>query len=266
MNATPEFNLELSSFNGPLDVLWDKLKIAELQIDDLNILDVLQQYQLYVDFCLKNGFLLSQYSKYLILCSKLILWRSQLLLPNPAVDTLEADQAQAEQDRIKRLTMYSQLKQLANKLKESSQQNAQFLGKESSDYTLATAAKVKPSPEQYTNKLNIDLLTKSFEQAIALFKYRNKLETKMLKPAVSSYIMKCQILNYLAKYQKTDQHFEKVLLRFADHSLASLLHAFIVLLELVMHQNISIIYKDQKIYLHYLNSDHVETGEEVPNG
>ena len=251
MKITPEFNVEILDFAGPLEILWSKLSLAEVGMGDLNIVAILQQYESYINFCLRHHFQIGSISKHLLMCSKMILWKSQLLLPEPVVVMTDEVIQQSEQERIRQLTLYSQVKQLAAKLKDASRQNAHFLGKEASLYSEATAAKVKPQPFSYLNQLDINHLTKALSKTIDRFQYHQQMETQMLKQTASPYLIKQQILGIYAAQANQDQHFEVLLLQVAQ-TLAELLTAFLVVLELVMQGTMTIIYTKQLLYLRLL--------------
>ena len=103
----------LDTFEGPLDLLLYLIKRQNLDILDIPIAQITDQYMAYVE--LMKDFRLELAAEYLVMAALLAEIKSRMLLPRPAEAEEEAD---PRADLIRRLQEYERFKKAAQDLDE----------------------------------------------------------------------------------------------------------------------------------------------------
>ena len=113
-------NLNISGYEGPLDLLLELSKKQKVDIKKISILELSNQY---LDFINKNSYELKLSADYLVMASFLAFLKSKLLLPEDKeeVQTLE-------EDLSKRLLHYNAIKILTKKIFNLPRESKDFLG------------------------------------------------------------------------------------------------------------------------------------------
>ena len=102
----PEYlRIILEEFEGPLDLLLYLIKKQNIDITDLPIFPITEQYMTYISFMEEMHFELA--SDYLVMASTLTEIKSRLLLP---VETEDEEEDDPRADLIKRLLEYQKYK------------------------------------------------------------------------------------------------------------------------------------------------------------
>ncbi len=114
-----ELNVNISGYEGPLDLLLDLSKKQKVDIKKISILELADQY---LDFIDKNLSRLKLSADYLVMASLLAYLKSKLLLPNDESNEVE----EIEEDITKRILHYSAIKKLAQKIFQLPQQGKNF--------------------------------------------------------------------------------------------------------------------------------------------
>ena len=102
----------LDAFEGPLDLLLYLIKRQNLDILDIPIASITDQYMEYVE--LMKGLRLELAAEYLVMAAMLAEIKSRMLLPRPSAQGEEDDDPRAE--LIRRLQEYERFKQAAQDL------------------------------------------------------------------------------------------------------------------------------------------------------
>lgn len=74
-------DFKINEFEGPLDLLLHLIKESKMNIMDIEIEKITEQYMAYLD--LQEKMNLEIASEYLVMASELIELKSKMLLPNP---------------------------------------------------------------------------------------------------------------------------------------------------------------------------------------
>lgn len=119
MSATPstlpaDWRVELPVFEGPLDLLLHLVRINEVEITDIPVARVCDQFQEYLT--LMEELDLDVAAEYLYEAALLIHLKSRMLLPRPAAGAEEAEDPR--QELVERLLEYQKLKDAAQSLAE----------------------------------------------------------------------------------------------------------------------------------------------------
>jgi segregation and condensation protein A len=110
-------SFRLPEFEGPLDLLLQLIEHRELDITQVSLGTVADQY---LDLISKPGAIeLSALADYLIIAAKLILIKSRMLLPQP--DEPATEEENAGDDLVRQLREYKMFKQVAAFLRDREQ-------------------------------------------------------------------------------------------------------------------------------------------------
>lgn len=102
----------LEAFEGPLDLLLYLIKRQNLDILDINVAEITDQYIAYVELMEAARFELA--AEYLVMAAMLAEIKSRILLPRPAYDEEEEEDPRAE--LIRRLQEYERYRDAAERL------------------------------------------------------------------------------------------------------------------------------------------------------
>ena len=91
-----EYQVTVDQFTGPLDLLLHLIKEHDMDLLDLDVAAVCDQYLAYIQTM--DPSLLEAVSEYLVIAAWLIEMKSKLLLPKPEID--EEDDYEAERERM----------------------------------------------------------------------------------------------------------------------------------------------------------------------
>ncbi len=114
-----DYTLKLDSFEGPLDLLWHLIKTAKMDIFDLNLELIINQYLDYINAMEKLN--LDIASSYLVMASELLELKSRMLLPRYEEETEEEDPEQNLVDRLIEYQKYKDITESFRKLEEDRQ-------------------------------------------------------------------------------------------------------------------------------------------------
>jgi len=114
-----KLNLNISGYEGPLDLLLELSKKQKVDIKKISILELANQY---LDFIDKNLNQIKLSADYLVTASLLAYLKSKLLLPEDQND----DSENIEEDLTNRLIHYDAIKKLAKKIFDLPQDGIDF--------------------------------------------------------------------------------------------------------------------------------------------
>lgn len=113
------YQIKLPVFEGPFDLLFHLIEKNEVDIYDIPIARITEQY---LEFLATMQMLdLEVASEFLVMAATLLSIKARMLLPKPPVETVEEDDefgADPRDELVERLLEYKKFKQLADFLKE----------------------------------------------------------------------------------------------------------------------------------------------------
>ncbi len=112
-------NLNISGYEGPLDLLLDLSKKQKVDIKKISILELANQYLNFVEENLEN---LKLTADYLVMASLLAYLKSKLLIPEEKEEVQEI-----QEDLTQRIIHYNAIKKLSNKLFQLPREGHDFL-------------------------------------------------------------------------------------------------------------------------------------------
>lgn len=110
-----DFKINIEEFSGPLDLMLFLIKDNKLDLFDLDIADLADQYITYIHQAQEEK--LDIATEYLSELAGLIEYKSKKLLPRDT-SQLDADEVEDEQDLVKRLIEYQRYKEVSLELAE----------------------------------------------------------------------------------------------------------------------------------------------------
>ncbi|MFZ5965816.1 MAG: segregation and condensation protein A [Bacillota bacterium] len=112
------YNVKLETFEGPFDLLYHLIEKAEVDIYDIPIAKITEQYLAYLEEMKK--FDLDITSEFLVMAATLLEIKSKMLLPNKTEEqlTIAIDEIDPRQELIARLIEYKKYKNAAIEFKK----------------------------------------------------------------------------------------------------------------------------------------------------
>lgn len=132
-----EYNVKIDAFEGPLDLLLHLINSLEVDIYDIPMAQITEQYLLYVHTM--KDLQLDVASEYLVMAATLLAIKSKMLLPkhdDGLVDEdIEFEEEDPRDELVERLVEYRKFKEAANELKAREEERGQVFTKPPSDLT-----------------------------------------------------------------------------------------------------------------------------------
>lgn len=116
MPGSDEYKVQLEVFEGPLDLLLYLIKRDELDIYDIPIERITQQYMQYLDVMKMLD--LSIAGEFLVMAATLMMIKSRMLLPVEDRPELEAEEDDPRWDLVRQLVEYKKFKDAADHLED----------------------------------------------------------------------------------------------------------------------------------------------------
>ena len=110
---TKKYAIKIDNFEGPLDLLIYLIEKNKMDIYDINLTQITEQYIEYLDAMEKLNLEIA--SEFLVMASSLLYLKSKKLLPKQDEDEEEL----TEEELIKRIIEYKKYKEITAKLKEN---------------------------------------------------------------------------------------------------------------------------------------------------
>jgi len=115
--------VKLARFEGPLDLLLHLIKRDEIDITDIPISHITQQYLAYIE--LMRALDLEVAGEFLVMAATLMRIKAKMLLPLPAVGE-EEEEGDPREELVQRLVEYRQFKEAAGTLKLREEERRQL--------------------------------------------------------------------------------------------------------------------------------------------
>lgn len=187
----------ISDFEGPLDLLLHLIKESSIEIFDIEVGTITQQYLDYIHQMETMN--LDVASEYLAMAAELIELKSSSLLPKKKVeeDSYEED---PRQRFIERLLEYQRYKEITPKLHELEEQRHEFYSKH------PDSLQEYKSTDSNAIELDIDLndLLEAFKKMLERKHLEKPLQTKITKKEYSVSVRCNEIRNMLKKKRKIE--------------------------------------------------------------
>ena len=171
-------NLLIGDFEGPLDLLLHLIKKSKMEIFDINISEITNQYLKYIEQM--NEMNLDIASEYLVMAAELIEIKSRKLLPLSEEEENESEEENPEEVLKRRLLEYK-------KYKESTEIFRNLEENRSSYYTKAPESLRNYSKEVLENDgtVSVENLIEAFQRLLERQEYNKPVNTKIARKELS---------------------------------------------------------------------------------
>lgn len=231
------YNFKILNFEGPLDLLLHLIKQEEMDIMDIEIVTLTNQYLSYIENMEILNIVVA--SEYLTLASELIYLKSKCLLPQEKV--LDDEEfLEAKESLINRLIEYKNYKEMTEVFKTLEEKRREVYTKEPSSLK---------EYEKNNVKINVDItlddLLQAFSKYLERRKYLEPLTTKVTIKEMSVKDRSYEIKSLLSSKGKLE-FFDL----FSDFSKQYVVVTFLSILELAKNKEILITQENNfdKIY------------------
>jgi segregation and condensation protein A len=159
LNTSAAYQVRLESFEGPLDLLLHLIEREELSITTVSLAAVTGQYLEYIRVL--DRIEADAVTEFLVIAAKLILIKSEALLPRPPERSVEDGESIGD-ELVRQLITYKQFKEMARRLSDWEASNRR------------TFIRVAPPPKIETkvdlSDVTLDHLLKLVREALAVEK------------------------------------------------------------------------------------------------
>lgn len=184
------YKVEITNFEGPLDLLLHLIKESEVNICDINIEEITNQYLDYINKMEQLN--LNIASEYLVMAAELIEIKSSILLPKRQVETDDDYEENPREQLINRLLEYERYKNITSSLKEFEQERGKVFSVEPYDLTNI----IEPSKE-IDESFKLEDLAEAFNKMLARQELDKPLNTKITSKEYSVAERSNQIMQIL---------------------------------------------------------------------
>ncbi len=188
-----ELDLKINEFEGPLDLLLHLIKESKMNIFDIKIEQITDQYLKYIESQEKMNLEID--SEYLVLASELIEIKSKLLLPNEKVEDEEEEDPREE--LINRLLEYEAYKEITKTLKEKEELRQEIYTKAPSNIQ-----EYIENNTEIKSDITLDDLVDAFQKFLERKKESKPLSTKVTEKEITVSSRRHDIRNILKKKKK----------------------------------------------------------------
>ena len=190
-----EYKFKSQEFEGPLDLLLHLIKKQNIDIFDINISDITDQYLKYIDKM--ESLNLNVDSEYLVLASELIELKSRELLPHEETD--EEEEEDPKENLINRLIEYQKYKEISLELKKYEESRKDIFSKDPNLLNEYHDDSIKIDED-----ISLDDLLKAFMRFNEKKEYEKPLNTVVTKKEYSVHKRSRQIIDKLKASKQID--------------------------------------------------------------
>lgn len=188
-------NFKINEFEGPLDLLLHLIKENKMDIMNIEIEKITEQYISYLNEQEKMNLEIA--SEYLVMASELIELKSKLLLPNPKVEETEEEQVDPREELVNRLLEYQAYKEITKVLKEKEELRKEIYTKSPENIKNYIEEDTKLSSD-----ITLDDLVEAFKKYLERKKESRPLKTKVTTNEISVSSRRLEIKSILKKKPK----------------------------------------------------------------
>ncbi|MEW9049771.1 MAG: segregation/condensation protein A [Neobacillus sp.] len=230
------YSIKIDAFEGPLDLLLHLINRLEIDIYDIPVAQITEQYLFYIKTMTELK--LDVASEFLVMAATLLAIKSKMLLPKHEEEVNELDQEltfeeDPRDELVERLIEYRKYKEAAHDLKSMEEERGLMFTKPPSD--LSDFAK-ENLPEK--SELNITLydMLAAFQKLLRRKKLQRPLATKIARQEVSIETRMTEIMDEL-RLIKGKRNFNDL---FPYPAKEHIVVTFLAVLELIKRKEIDV--------------------------
>lgn len=220
--------LLIGDFEGPLDLLLHLIKKSKMEIFDIEISEITNQYLNFIKEM--SDMNLDIASEYLVMAAELIEMKSRKLLPYTSEEEKEEEEINPEEELKRRLIEYQKYKETGEIFKSLEEKRSNF-------YTKAPESLQKYSNEKLENdgSLGVYDLLEAFKKLLERQEYNKPVNTKITRKELSVKERSAKIREILKEKKKLN-----FIELFDDFSKPYVVVTFLSVLEMVKNGEINI--------------------------
>jgi len=188
---------KINDFEGPLDLLLHLIKESKVDIFDINIVEITDQYMDFINRMQELN--LDIASEYLVMAAELMKIKSSLLLPNNKQEQEDEYEEDPREQLINRLIEYERYKNITSSLKEYERERQNLYTKEPYDLSL-----VIEKDNKIDEDFKIDDLVEAFNGILARKELNKPLNTKITTKEFTVSERSNEIRNILKTKKKVE--------------------------------------------------------------
>ena len=223
-------DFKINEFEGPLDLLLHLIKESKMNIMDIEIEKITEQYMAYLD--LQEKMNLEIASEYLVMASELIELKSKMLLPNPKNE--EGEEEDPREELVNRLLEYQAYKEITKVLHDKENLRKEIYTKSPENIRNYVEEDVS-----ITSDVTLDDLIDAFKKYLERKKDTKPLQTKITVNEVTVSSRRHDIKNLL-KTKKRESFFELFPVVSKEYVIAT----FLAILEMAKSHELTITQND----------------------
>ncbi len=181
------YTIKLEQFNGPFDLLLGLIEKEKLDITDISLAQVVDEFLSYIDQVERVR--TQELADFLEIAAKLILFKSKLLILDPSLDDEEVD------DLVGQLKIYREFALISKKVSDLAARPYYSFGREKIPVNISAS---------FSQDLDIkpETLEKNFNNIVSIILKQVKLSQKIIKRKIISLKDKINELMELVKEQQ----------------------------------------------------------------
>ena len=227
-----EYKVLINDFEGPMDLLLHLIKKSDIDIFDIKIDVITNQYMDYLHAMQEMD--LNIASEYLVMAAELIEMKSGMLLPKPKLEDDEFEEDPREK-LIQKLLAYKQYKEVTSDFRLLEEDRKQYYTKEVSDLREYAG----DDKEVHIGDVSLDDLMSAIQKFLERKALDKPLNTKVTKKEYSVTTRSQEIRNVLKKKKKIS--FEEL---FDVYSKEYVVVTFLSILDLARKHELKIVQND----------------------
>lgn len=182
------YEVKINEFEGPLDLLLHLIKKSNIDIYDISLVEITNQYLDYINKMEELN--LDIASEYLVLASELLQYKSSMLLPKKE-DTPDDYEEDFKSELIKKLVDYKKYKEVCETFKVLEENRSNFYTKTPSDISLYSEKSLN------NDNVTVDDLIDAFKKFMERREFEKPLNTKITTKELSVSDRVIEIRNML---------------------------------------------------------------------
>lgn len=227
------YQVKIDAFEGPLDLLLHLINRLEIDIYDIPVAQITEQYLLYIHTM--NELKLDVASEYLVMAATLLAIKSKMLLPKHEEENHTDDPEIYEEDPrdelVERLVEYRKFKEAAQDLKALEEERGLMYTKPPSDLS-DFSKEIQPGKTEINVSL-YDMLA-AFQKLLRRKKLQRPIATKITRQEISIEKRMEEIMTELSQFNGRKNFNELFPIPTKDHIVVT----FLAVLELIKRKEI----------------------------
>ena len=246
------YNVKIDAFEGPLDLLLHLIHTLEIDIYDIPVAEITEQYLLYIQTMQELE--LDVASEYLVMAATLLAIKSKMLLPKYEDELEEENEFTYEEDPrdelVVKLLEYKKYKQAAEELKALEEERSLMFSKPPTDLTHLMR---ELNPKKVDLNISLYDMLGAYHKLLRRKKLQKPLNTKVTRQEVSIEKRMDELIIYLRKI-KGRVSFDSL---FPYYDREHIVITFLAILELLKRDEILVEQESNFAQLYVANKDGV---------